>query len=170
MTRKWFFLLTILAIAATTVFVIGIDTDAQRPDRTERRTRPDGMRGGMRGGGNWGGITSVIDNSWVDVTFGLKVDDETLIKSRKIHQKHRDQLLEVIKQARSGDSQGQESMQAMRSAMTKVRNEFNRDLKTVLTEEQFAELEKLGQQRTQRMRNRGAGRRGGGRPGGGGGR
>lgn len=164
MTRKWFFLLTILAIAAITVLVIGPVTDAQRPDRTERRTRPEGMRGGMRGGGME--ATSFVDNSWVDLTFGIKVDDEVLIKSRKIYQKHRDALSKAIEEARANND-----FQAMRSTMTGVRDKLNTDLKTLLTEEQFAELDKLSQQRMQRMmRNRGGGRRGGGgggRPGGG---
>ena len=164
MTRKWFFLLTILAIAATTVLIIGtVTTDAQRPDRTERRTRPEGMRGGMRGGME---ATTFIDNSWVDLTFSVKVDDETLIKSRKIYQKHRDNLSKAVEEARANND-----FQAMRGTMTETRNEFKKDLKTVLTDEQSAELDKLTEQRMQRMmRNRGGGRRGGGgggRPGGG---
>ena len=154
MTRKWFFLLTILAIAAVAVFVIGPVTDAQRPERDQQRSRSGEMRGasGRRGAMS---RTSVIDNSWVDLTFSLKVNDETLIKSRPIYQKHRDNLSKAIEEA-GGDSQ------AMRSAMMAVRNEFNTDLKTVLTDEQIAQLDKLGQERMRRTMNRGGGRRGGG--------
>ena len=47
MTRKWFVLFTILAIAAIAVFVTDQVTQAQRPDRGERRDRPGG---GRRGG------------------------------------------------------------------------------------------------------------------------
>ena len=157
MKRRWFVLTAILAMAAITVFLTNQVTQAQRPDR-------GGMRGGgggeRRGGGGMRGFnpTSIlIDNSWTDLTFSLKVDDETLIKARPVYQKHRDSLEKAVKEASgSGDFQG------VREAMGKIRDGFQTDLKSVLTEDQIAQLNTLEAERMQRMMNRGGGRGGGG--------
>ena len=151
MERRWFVLTAILAMAAVTVFLTNQVTQAQRPDR-----------GGMRGGGGGGmrgfmNPTSIIDSSWTDLTFSVKVDDETLIKARPVYQKHRDNLQKTLKEAReSGDRGG------MREVFGKIGSEFQEDLKSVLTEEQIAELNTLQQKRMQQMMNRGGGRGGGG--------
>ena len=157
MKRRWFVLTAILAMAAVTVFLTNQVTQAQRPDR-------GGMRGGgggeRRGGGGMRGFnpTSIIDNSWTDLTFSLKVDDDTLIKARPVYQKHRDGLEKAVKEASgSGD------FRAVREAMGKIRDGFQTDLKSVLTEEQIAKLDALQQERMQQMMNRGGGRGGGGR-------
>ena len=101
--------------------------------------------------------TSIIDNSWTDLTFSLKVDDETLIKARPVYQKHRESLQKTLKEAReSGDRGG------LREVFGKIGSEFKEDLKSVLTEEQIAQLDSHQQERTQQMMNRGGGRRGGG--------
>ena len=156
MKRRWFVLTAILAMAAVTVFLTNQVTQAQRPDRGGMRERAGGER---RGGGGMRGFnpTSIIDNSWTDLTFSLKVDDETLIKARPVYQKHRDGLQKTLKEAReSGDRDG------LREAFGKVGSEFKADLKSVLTEEQIAKLETLQQERMQQMMNRGGGRGGGG--------
>ena len=156
MKRRWFVLTAILAMAAVTVFLTNQVTQAQRPDR-------GGMRGGgggeRRGGGGMRAFspTSIIDNSWTDLTFSLKVDDDTLIKARPVYQKHRDSLQKTLKEAReSGDRDG------LREAFGKVGSEFKADLKSVLTEEQIAKLDALQTERMQQMMNRGGGRGGGG--------
>ena len=156
MKRRWFVLTAILAMAAVTVFLTNQVTQAQRPDRGEMRDRAGAER---RGGGGMRGFnpTSIIDNSWTDLTFSLKVNDETLIKARPVYQKHRDSLQETLKEAReSGDRAG------LREAFGKVGSEFKTDLKSVLTEEQIAKLETLQQKRMQQTMNRGGGRGGGG--------
>ena len=157
MKRRWFVLTAILAMAAVTVFLTNQVTQAQRPDR-------GGMRGGgggeRRGGGGMRGFmnpTSIIDSSWTDLTFSVKVDDETLIKARPVYQKHRDNLQKTLKEAReSGDREG------LREAFGKIGSGFKADLKSVLTEDQIAQLEELTQKRNQQMMNRGGGRGGGG--------
>ena len=156
MKRRWFVLTAILAMAAVTVFLTNQVTQAQRPDRGERRDRAGGER---RGGGGMRGFnpTSIIDNSWTDLTFSLKVDDETLIEARPVYQKHRDNLQKTLKDAReSGNREG------LREAFGKVGSEFKADLKSVLTDEQMAKLETLQQKRMQQTMNRGGGRGGGG--------
>ena len=156
MKRRWFVLTAILAMAAVTVFLTNQVTQAQRPDRGERRDRAGGER---RGGGGMRAFnpTSIIDNSWTDLTFSLKVDDETLIKARPVYQKHRDNLQKTLEKAReSGDREG------LREVFGKIGSGFQTDLKTVLTEEQIAKLDELAQKRRQQTMNRGGGRRGGG--------
>ena len=105
MKRRWFVLTAILAMAAVTVFLTNQVTQAQRPDRDERRERAGGER---RGGGGMRAFnpTSIIDNSWTDLTFSLKVDDETLIKARPVYQTHRDNLEKAIKEASKSEDRG----------------------------------------------------------------
>lgn len=155
MKRRWFVLTAILAMAAVTVFLTNQVTQAQRPDRGGMRDRAGGER---RGGGGMRAFnpTSIIDNSWTDLTFSLKVDDETLIKARPVYQKHRDNLQKTLKEAReSGDREG------LREAFGKIGSGFKADLKSVLTEDQIAQLDELTKQRNQMM-GRGGGRGGGG--------
>ena len=156
MKRRWFVLTAILAMAAVTVFLTNQVTQAQRPDRGERRDRAGGER---RGGGGMRGFspTSIIDNSWTDLTFSLKVDDDTLIKARPVYQKHRDSLEKAVKEASSSGN-----FRAVREAMGKIRDGFQTDLKAVLTEDQVAKLDALQTERMQQMMNRGGGRGGGG--------
>ena len=155
MKRRWFVLTAILAMAAVTVFLTNQVTQAQRPDRDERRERAGGER---RGGGGMRAFnpTSIIDNSWTDLTFSLKVDDETLIKARPVYQTHRDNLQKAIKEASKSEDRG-----ALREVFGKIGSGFQTDLKSVLTEEQIAQLDELAQKRRQMM-GRGGGRRGGG--------
>ena len=157
MKRRWFVLTAILAMAAVTVFLTNQITQAQRPDRGERRDRAGGERRGGGGGMRGFNPTSIIDNSWTDLTFSLKVDDETLIKARPVYQKHRDGLEKAIKEASSSGD-----FRAVREAMGKIRDGFQTDLKAVLTEDQIAKLDALQAERMQQMMNRGGGRGGGG--------
>ena len=156
MKRRWFVLTAILAMAAVTVFLTNQVTQAQRPDRGERRDRAGGER---RGGGGMRGFnpTSIIDSSWTDLTFSLKVDDETLIKARPVYQKHRDNLQKTLKDARESEERG-----GLREAIREVRDGFKTDLKSVLTEDQIAQLDTLEGKRMQQMMGRGGGRGGGG--------
>ena len=157
MKRRWFVLTAILAMAAITVFLTNQVTQAQRPDRDERRNQAGAERRGGGGGMRGFSPTSIIDNSWTDLTFSLKVDDDTLIKARPVYQKHRDSLEKAIKEASSSGDFG-----TVREAMGKIRNGFQTDLKSVLTEDQIAQLDTLQAERMQQMMNRGGGRRGGG--------
>ena len=150
---KWFLLVSILTVTTVIVFMTNQITQAQRPDRSEMRDRHGGgMRGGRGGGFS---PTSLIDSSWVDLTFVLKVENETLVQARPVYQNSRDALEKAMKEARdSGD------FNSMRGAMMKVRESFESDLKKVLTEEQAAKLEELQQKRMERMMNRRTGGRG----------
>lgn len=157
MKRRWFVLTAILAMAAVTVFLTNQVTQAQRPDRGGMRDRAGGER---RGGGGMRAFnpTSIIDNSWTDLTFSLKVDDDTLIKARPVYQKHRDNLQKALKEASNSEDRG-----SLREVFGKIGSGFQADLKTVLTEDQIAKLDELAQKRRGQMMNRGGRGGGGGR-------
>ena len=162
MRRKSLGVVSVLAIVLATVFVLNEITQAQRPDRSEMRERGRGGRG-ERGGMRGFSPTSIIDSSWTDLTFVVKVDDETLLKARPVFQKHREKLEKAVKEAReSGD------FQAMRLTMANLRDAFATERNALLTEEQISKLDALEAKRIEQMMRRrgGSGRRGGGGGGG----
>lgn len=161
MKQKWLAFGAIAVIAIVSLFVFDFATSAQRPER--------GERGGRGGRGMMGGMmnpTSIVDNSWTDLTFILKVDDETLVKARPIYQNTRDKFhAEFKKLQASGDRR--QMQQSMMAIAAKVGGEFQMALKEVLSEEQLTKLNALTKKRqTEQMerRNRwggGGNRRGG---------
>ncbi len=158
MRRKLFVLFTILAIAAVSMFITNQVTQAQRPERPERGER----RGGPGGPGGRGRMnpTRLIENSWAELTFAIKADDETLLKPRPTHQKAWEDIAKTVEARETGDFQG------IRDEMKLINKEFMEGLKEVLTEEQLTQLKESQQKRMERE-FRGRGRRGEGRHGGG---
>ena len=172
MKQKFFAIATIAVLAIVGVFVFQYATLAQRPDRNAQNQQRGNRQGGERG--NRGGMgtmnpMSIVDNSWLDLTFAVKVDDETLVKARPVYQATRDKFEAKMTELRaSGD------WQAMRSEVQKlvatVGPEFQASLKEILTEEQMATLNKLTKERQTQRQQRGnrfggggeRGRRGGG--------
>ena len=174
MKQKFFAIGAIAVIAIVGVFVFEHATSAQRPDRNEQ-----GQRGNRQGGdrGNRGGMgmmnpASFVDNSWIDLTFAVQVDDETLVKARPIYQMARDKFTAKMKEAQaSGDMRA--AMSEMQSFAATVGREFQTSLKEVLTEEQMKKLNELTKKRQmerQQRENRWRGGERGNRRGGGGGR
>ena len=170
MKQKFFAIGAIAVLAIVGVFIFEYATLAQRPDRNAQNQQRGNRQGGERG--NRAGMmgmnyVSLVDNSWIDLSFVVKVEDETLAKTRPHYQTARDNIaskMEVLRQP------------GMREATTKeiqgVLQGLNVNLKEILTEEQFAKLNELTKKRLtemqQRMnRFRGGGERG--RRGGGGG-
>ena len=106
---------------------------------------------------------SLVDNSWIDLTFGVKVDDETLVKARPIYQESRDKV--AMKMEELGQP-------GMRETATKeiqaILKDVNASLKEVLTEEEMTKLSELTKKRVAEMQQRmnrwrsGGDRRGGG--------
>ena len=165
MKQKWLALSAIAVIAIVGMFVFDFATSAQRHERGERGGR--GGRDMMRGMMN---PTSIVDNSWTDLTFILKVDDETLVKARPIYQDTRDKFeAEFKKLQASGDPR--EMQRGMMAFAGKVGAEFQAALKEVLSEEQLMKLNALTKKRqtelAQRMNRWGGGNRRGGGGGGG---
>jgi hypothetical protein len=146
-----FVLFTILAIAAVTVFITDQATQAQRPERREKRGADRPGRGRQMNPG------SLIESSWTELTFGMKVDDETLLKSRSAHQKAWDNIRETMEEARQSGS-----WEGTRDTMKQINEEFMGSLKEVLTEEQLTQL-KTSQKERLKREFRGGGRRGEGK-------
>ena len=171
MKQKIFTLGIIALLAVVCLFVFEHVTSAQRPDRNdqpERGQRADRGGGERRGGNTMGNLnpTSFIDNSWLDLTFAVKVDDETLIEARTVHQTTRDKIAEKMKELsklrESGDFQGM--MQGMRTVSASAIKDLQTGLKDVLTEEQMKQLTDSMKKRMEaeaQRRNRFRGRQGG---------
>ena len=89
MKQKFFAIGAIAVLAIVGVFIFEHATSAQRPDRNaqnQRGNRQGGERGGrgMRSMMMMQQLVSTVENSWIDLTFSVKVDDETLVKARPI--------------------------------------------------------------------------------------
>lgn len=174
MKQKFFAIGAIAVLAIVGLFVFEHATSAQRPDRNtqgERGSRQGGERGNRGGMQGMMNPVSIVDNSWIDLTFAVKVDDETLVKARPIYQATRDKFAAKMTELRATGN-----WQAMRSEIQKLvataGPKFQASLKEVLTAEQMTKLNELTKKRqteqAQRMnRSRGEGNR---RGGGGGGR
>ncbi len=167
MKQKLFTIGTIAVIAIVGLFVFEHATSAQRPDRNAQG-RNQGRDGG-RGGAGMMNINpvSLVDNSWVDLTFSVKVDDATLVKARPIYQASRDKFEAKMKELQaSGDMRAART--EMQSYAATVGKEFQTALKEVLTAEQMTQLNALTKKRQEAQANRmnrwrgeGGGRRGG---------
>ncbi|MCG9127657.1 hypothetical protein JT359_08675 [Candidatus Poribacteria bacterium] len=175
MKQKFFTLGIIALLAVVCLFVFQHVTSAQRPDRNDQSERGQrGNRGGgERGGGSMMGNfnpSSFIDNSWLDLTFAIKVDDETLIEARTVHQEARDMIAEkmkgMAKMREAGDFQGM--MQEMRTISTSAIKDLQTGLKEVLSEDQMKQLTESMKKRAEdaaERRNRFRGRQQGGEDG-----
>ena len=167
MKQKFLTIGAIAVIAIVGLFVFEHATSAQRPDRNAQGQRGN-RQGGDRGGRGMMGMmnyVSLVDNSWIDLTFGVKVDDETLVKARPIYQASREKVamkMEALSQPGMRDTATKE-IQA-------ILKEVNTSLKEVLTEEEMTKLSELTKKRVTEMQQRMNRWRGGGdRRGGGGG-
>ena len=167
MKQRIFSVSAIAVLAIAILFVFEHATSAQRPDRNAQgRDQTRGDRGG-RGMGGMVNPVSLVDNSWVDLTFVLKVDDETLVKARPIYQASRDKFEVKMKELMaSGDMRS--AMTEMQSYAATIGKEFQTSLKEVLTAEQMTKLNELTKKRQTEQASRMNRWRAGG--GGGGGR
>ena len=163
MRSKWFLTLAICATMVIGIFVADQTTEAQREQRQHQGGDRRQRGSQRRGGGRMDLATTFIGGSWVELTFSIKADDQTLTKARPIFQKAYNDLKKTMAEVgQSGD------FQAIREKMQSVNSEFKSGLEKVLTEEQLAKLDKW--QQSQQNRMRGGGRPGGGRNRGGGNR
>ena len=133
MKSRCFVSAAILAMVAMTIILINQVTQAQSSDQDEQRV------------GVGASVVSFADKSWVDLTFTLKVDDDTLIKARPVYQKYRDNLENTVKDREPGVSAN------LYGLMKEIRDEFMAELQVVLTEAQIAELKTLEKKRVRMM-------------------
>ena len=133
MKSRCFVLAAILAMVAMTIILINQVTQARSPDRGDERV------------GLGANVISFADKSWIDLTFTLKVDDDTLIKARPVYQKYRDNLENTVENREPGASAN------LYGLMKEIRDEFMAELQVVLTKSQITELKTLEKKRVRIM-------------------
>ena len=111
-----------------TIILINEVIQAQSPERSDQRVDLGAI------------VTPFADKSWADLTFILKVDDDTLIKARPVYQKYRDNLEDTVKAERELGADWYGLMKA-------IRDEFMAELEAVLTKTQMTELKALEKKR-----------------------
>ena len=152
MKRKWFVLSTIAAIAMVGMFVFENTAAAHQQNRGRRQNRNDNARAG-RGRMAMVNPVSALNNSWTDLTFGMKVDKETLAKVLPIYQETHEALQTQIKEARKADTK-RAAAKKIRETVKETNAKFNASLKEVLTEEQMTKLTELTKKRRTEVRER----------------
>ena len=157
MRQKFLAVGAIALMAVVGLFIFEQFTSAQRPDRNAEPGQQ--QRGGNRGGMDMMRMfnpMSIADNSWLDLTFKVNVDDETLVKARPIYAATREKFEKKMAEVRES--------QDMRAAMTEMQTfigtvgkEFQAELKKVLSAEELTKLNELTKERQiqeQERRNR----------------
>ena len=152
MKRKWFVLSTIAVIAMVGMFVFENTAAAHRQVQSKRQHRNDNARA-ARGRIATVNPVTALNNSWIDLTFGVKVDEETLAKARPIYQETREALQKQIKEVRKSDEK-RAAVKKMREGIKETNAKFNASLKKILTEEQITKLTELTKKRRTEVRKR----------------
>ena len=198
MRQKFFAIGTIALMAVVSLFIFEHVTSAQRPDRNAQPGQ--NQRGGDRG--NRGMMemfnlsinpVSIVENSWVDLSFKVGTDDESLVNARPIYKATLEKVEMEMKELRgkyepkiieaftSDDRRAAfQKAQTLRDEMEQevgvlLANSgkaFQAELKKVLSEEDLTHLNKLTKERqikAQESRNRFRGFQQGGQRGGQGG-
>ena len=152
MKRKWFVFSTIAALAMLGMFVFENTASAHQQVRSKRQHRNDNARA-ARGRIAMVNPVSALNHSWIDLTFGVKVDAETLAKAGPIYQRTRETLQTQIKEARKSEEK-RAAVKKIREGIKETNAKFNASLKEVLTEEQMAKLTELTKKRRTEVRKR----------------
>ena len=152
MKRKWFVLSTIAAIAMVGMFVFENTAAAHQQVQSKRQHRNDNTRA-ARGRVTLVNPVTALNNSWIDLTFGVKVDEETLAKARPIYQETRETLQKQIKETRESDER-RAAVKKLRERIKETKTKFQASLKKVLTEAQMTKLTELTQKRRSEVRKR----------------
>ena len=152
MKRKWFVLSAIAAIAMVGMFVFENTAAAHREVQNKRQHGKDNSRA-TRGRIATVNPVAALNNSWIDLTFGVKIDAETLAKAHPIYQKTRETLQTEIKEARKSDEK-RAAVKKLRESIKETKSKFNASLKEILTEEQMTKLTELTKKRRTETRKR----------------
>ncbi len=159
MKRKWFFMAKLVSqyckvsaiavIAMVGMFVFENTVAAHEITRNRKENRNTG-RSRVAALVN---PLSTLNQSWLDLTFGVKADVETLAKAAPIYQETRDALQKQLKEARNADSK-REAAKKLRETVKETYAKFNASLKEILTEEQMTKLTELKEERRTEARER----------------
>ena len=152
MKRKWFVLSTIATIAMVGMFIFENTAAAHRQAQSKRQHRNDNARAARVRGTLVNPVTA-LNNSWIDLTFGVKVDAETLAKARPIYQETRETIQKQIKETRESDEK-RAAVKKLRENIKETNTKFQASLKKVLTEAQMTKLTELTKKRRTEARKR----------------
>ena len=152
MKRKWFVLSAIAAIAMVGTFVFENTAAAHQQVQSKRQHRNDNARA-ARGRITLVNPVTTLNNSWIDLTFGVKADVETLAKAHPIYQETREALQTQIKEARESDEK-RAAAKKLRERIKETNAKFQASLKEVLTEAQMTKLTELTKKRRTEVRKR----------------
>ena len=152
MKRKWFVLSAIATIAMVGMFVFENTAAAHREVHNKREYRNDNSRA-ARGRIATVNPVAALNNSWIDLTFGMEVDAETLAKAHSIYQETRKALQTQIKEARESDEK-RAAVKKLRERIKETNAKFKASLKEILTEEQMTQLTELTKKRRTEARKR----------------
>ncbi|RKU39597.1 hypothetical protein C6496_00370 [Candidatus Poribacteria bacterium] len=158
MKRKWFFMAKLVSqyckvsaiavIAMVGMFVFENTVAAHEITRNRKENRNTG-----RSRVAALNPLSTLNQSWLDLTFGVKADVETLAKAAPIYQETRDALQKQLKEARNADSK-REAAKKLRETVKETYAKFDASLKEVLTEDQMTKLTELKEKRRTETRER----------------
>ena len=152
MKKQWFALSAIAAIALVGMFVFENTAAAHREVHSKRDYRKDNVRA-TRGRIATLNPVATLNQSWIDLTFGVKLDTETLAKVHPIYQKTREALQTQIKEARASDEK-RAAVKKLRENIKETQTQFYASLKEVLTEEQMTKLMELTKKRHTKAKKR----------------
>ena len=143
MKRKWFVLSAIAVIAMVGMFVFENTVAAHEITRSKEESRNVG-RGRIARMVN---PVSALNQSWIDLTFGVKADQETIAKALPIYQETREALQKQIKEAYKTADTKREAAKKISASVKETYTKFNASLKEILTEEQMTKLTELKEKR-----------------------
>ena len=143
MKRKWFVLSAIAAVAMVGMFVFENIAAAHDITPNKKESRNVG-RGRITRMVN---PVSTLNQSWLDLTFGVKADQETLAKALPIYQETREALQKQVKEAYKVSDTKREAAKIVGEVVKETKAKFNASLKEVLTEEQMTKLTELTKKR-----------------------
>ena len=152
MKKKWFVLSAIAAIAMVGTFVFENTAAAHQEVHNKRQYRNDNARA-ARGRIATVNPVAALNNSWIDLTFGMEIDTETLAKVHPIYQETRKALQTQIKEARESDEK-RAAVKKLRESIKETNAKFKASLKEILTEEQMTKLTELTKKRRTEARKR----------------
>ena len=152
MKKKWFVLSAIATIAMVGMFVFENTAAAHREVHNKRQYRNDNARA-ARGRIATVNPVAALNNSWIDLTFGMEVDVETLAKAHPIYQETRKTLQAQIKEARESDEK-RAAVKKLRESIKETNAKFKASLKEILTEAQMTKLTELTKKRRTEARKR----------------
>ena len=152
MKKKWFVLSAIATIAMVGTFVFENTAAAHREVQNKRQYRNDNARA-ARGRIATVNPVAALNNSWIDLTFGMEVDAETLAKAHPIYQETRKTLQTQIKEARESDEK-RAAVKKLRESIKETNAKFKASLKDILTEAQMTKLTELTKKRRTEARKR----------------